>query len=99
MGALKALSGTQGEVKSMHTFSEKRGLGVGTLILSTMIETAAKRNYESLWLETGVHPDFAAARKLYEKVSFVETSPFGSYKEDPHSLFMMLDLSDKGLVT
>lgn len=93
MGALKALSDKQGEVKSMHVFSNKRGLGVGALVLNKIIETARTRNYESLWLETGVHPDFAPARKLYKKHGFVETGPFGDYTEDPHSLFMTLPLT------
>lgn len=93
MGALKQLSESEGEIKSMHTVAAARGKGVARKMLTTIIETAKTRGYTSLWLETGVHPDFAAARALYEKAGFRETGPFGSYVTDPHSLFMTLDLT------
>ena len=59
MGALKALSSSEGEIKSMHTLENSRGLGVGNLILRTIVEEAKLRRYNSLWLETGVHVDFS----------------------------------------
>lgn len=95
MGALKVLGEHDGEVKSMHTFTAQRGLGVGSQILEKIIETARRRHYHALWLETGVHPDFSVARRLYAKNGFVETGPFGNYQEDAHSVFMTLDLARK----
>jgi putative acetyltransferase len=102
MGAMKALSELgrseagdvkHGEIKSMHTTAEARGKGVAKQILKTIIAEAKARNYEALWLETGVHPDFRPARALYAAHGFTECPPFGDYILDPHSVFMTLDLS------
>lgn len=96
LGALKVLGDTDGEIKSMHTAKEARGRGVARAILQTIIAEAERREYRALWLETGVHPDFAPARALYAANGFVETGPFGSYKTDPHSTFMTLNLTHGG---
>lgn len=88
MGALKEISATDGEVKSMHTKAKARGKGVARLMLDTIIAEATSRNYQALWLETGVHPDFTAARGLYQANGFEICPPFGDYTLDPHSVFM-----------
>ena len=88
MVALKSLGSLGGEVKSMHTAEEARGQGVAGALLSTVKDTARRRGYPALWLETGVHPFFAAARRLYAASGFVETDPFAGYRLDPHSIFM-----------
>lgn len=95
MGAMKELSATDGEIKSMHTLRAARGKGVGRLILETIVEEARQRGYRALWLETGVHDDFAPARSFYKAGGFSETGPFGSYVPDPHSVFMTLALSEQ----
>ncbi|MBP0482503.1 GNAT family N-acetyltransferase [Sagittula salina] len=92
IGALKQLSAADGEIKSMHTLATARGKGAARAILCAIIDTARQRGLTALWLETGVHPDFAAARALYAAHEFVETVPFGDYVPDPHSTFMTLDL-------
>ncbi len=96
MGALREMPGNAGEIKSMHTVQEARGIGVAQQILSTIITAATARGYHALWLETGVHPDFDAARRLYGARGFVETEPFGDYTHDPHSVFLTLPLIPKG---
>lgn len=93
MAALRALSPTDGEIKSMHTTAQARGQGVARALMVTLLTEARARGYTALWLETGVHPDFAAARRLYETLGFTITAPFGAYAPDPHSLFMTLDLT------
>ena len=93
MAALKALGPLGGEVKSMHTVAEVRGHGVARALLATLKATAQERGYPALWLETGVHPDFDAARKLYAANGFVETAPFGTYRLDPYSMFMTCALT------
>lgn len=93
MGALKALSDTQGEIKSMHTRAAARGKGIARTLLGTILTEARRRGYTGLWLETGVHPDFASARALYSAFGFTQTGPFGDYIHDPHSVFMTLDLT------
>ena len=103
MGALKALApetpdtsdapAKNGEVKSMHTRAAARGKGIAKRLLAAILTEARARGYSALWLETGVHPDFAAARALYAAHGFTETGPFGTYVTDPHSVFMTCDLT------
>jgi putative acetyltransferase len=88
MGALKQLSDTEGEIKSMHTLAVARGKGIAGALLQTIIATATQKGLRTLWLETGVHADFTAARTLYAAHGFTECRPFGSYVSDPHSTFM-----------
>ena len=91
-GALKELTSTHGEIKSMRTPAKLRSRGAGRAVLARIVETARQRGYTLLSLETGTHPAFLAAQQLYRSAGFQETGPFASYKEDPHSLFMELRL-------
>jgi putative acetyltransferase len=93
-GALKELSPTHGEVKSMRTPAAQRRRGAGRAVLQQIIETARQRGYEWLSLETGTHPNFQAAQRLYQSVGFSYSGPFGAYQEDPHSVFMALQLAE-----
>jgi len=96
-GALKELSSTHGEIKSMRTPARLRGRGAGRVLLQTIIETAKQRGYRLLSLETGTHPAFGAAHRLYRSAGFRESGPFADYKEDPHSVFMELVLSESAV--
>jgi putative acetyltransferase len=91
-GALKELTPRHGEIKSMRTPAELRGRGAGRGVLETIISTARARGYELLSLETGTHPAFGAAQRLYESFGFELCGPFADYVEGPHSLFMNLRL-------
>jgi putative acetyltransferase len=93
-GALKELTSTHGEIKSMRTPEKLRGRGAGRAVLHRIIETARQRSYSLLSLETGTHSAFLPAQQLYTSAGFQESSPFANYKEDPHSLFMELRLSE-----
>jgi putative acetyltransferase len=93
-GALKALSVTQGEIKSMRTPSAARGRGAARLLLNHIIAVARQRGYRTLHLETGSHPDFGPAHSLYRSAGFELSGPFGDYVEDPHSVFMQLRLPE-----
>ena len=93
-GALRELSKSHGEIKSMRTPAKLRGRGAGRAVLTRIIETARLRRYSLLSLETGTHPAFLAAQQLYRSAGFQESGPFGDYKEDPHSLFMELRLPE-----
>jgi putative acetyltransferase len=95
-GALKELSPTEGEVKSMRTPKALRGKGAGRAVLARIIEAAHQRGYERLSLETGTHEAFTPAHKLYQTFGFEFCGPFGSYKEDPSSVFMTLRLYPDG---
>ena len=91
-GALKALSATLGEIKSMRTPAKMRGKGAGRAVLSHIIAVARQRGYETLSLETGSHPAFEPAHRLYGSQGFQVSGPFGDYLLDPHSVFMQLRL-------
>ncbi len=91
-GALKALGGAQGEIKSMHTRAALRGRGLGRAMLEHILMEAHTRNYTALWLETGSMDAFRPARRLYEAYGFRYCGPFGDYTDDPNSVFMHLRL-------
>ena len=92
-GALKELTATHGEIKSMRTPAKLRSRGAGRAVLNQIVETTRQRGYSLLSLETGTHPAFLAAQQLYRSAGFQESGPFANYKEDPHSVFMALRLS------
>jgi putative acetyltransferase len=92
-GALKALSARHGEVKSMRTPKLLRGQGAGRAVLARIVAVARERGYDTLSLETGSHADFQPAQKLYQSFGFIYSGPFGSYLENPHSVFMSLSLN------
>lgn len=93
MGAIKTIAPGHGEVKSMHVLSEERGRGLSRLLAERMIAHARSAGLERLSLETGTQDMFRPARILYERVGFHECGPFGSYRLDPNSVYMTLDLA------
>ncbi len=92
-GALKELDAKHGEIKSMHTAQAHRGRGIAGRIVQHLIDVAQTRSYERLSLETGSADAFAPARGLYAGYGFVPCGPFASYRADPFSVFMTLDLA------
>jgi putative acetyltransferase len=92
--ALRRLTPIHGEVKSMHTAAIARRQGVGSLLLETIIAAARANGLERLSLETGSWDHFRPAVALYSSHGFVVCGPFGSYREDPNSIFMTMDLRD-----
>lgn len=91
-GALKALSATHGEIKSMRTAQAHRGRGTARAILGHIIDQAQARGYERLSLETGSQAAFEPARRLYARNGFEYCAPFGEYTDDPSSVFMTRQL-------
>ena len=91
-GALKELSPTQGELKSMRTVAAHLRKGVAAKILEHIIAVARTRGYTRLYLETGPVAAFAPARALYARHGFANCGPFADYAEDPYSVFMVRDL-------
>lgn len=87
-GALKALGGQQGEIKSMRTARGHLRKGVAATILQHILEVAAERGYQRLYLETGSMSAFAPAHRLYERFGFASCPPFAEYVEDRHSIFL-----------
>ena len=92
VGALKQISPSHGEIKSMHTAQANRRSGVGSAMLRHIIEAARTMGITRLSLETGSWEYFQPARALYKSHGFVECPPFGDYVADPNSVFMTLEL-------
>lgn len=95
-GALRQLTPTHGEVKSMRTPQALRGRGAGRAVLQHIIGEARSRGLRRLSLETGSQPGFEPARTLYRSFGFTPCGPFGDYREDPNSFFMTLALEPAG---
>lgn len=92
VGALKRMSESEGEIKSMHTLKTARRSGVGSAILMHLISEAKRAGLSVLYLETGSFDFFAPARALYTRHGFRECEPFAGYKPDANSTFMMLKI-------
>lgn len=91
-GALKRLGNAEGEIKSMRTNAAARGRGVGSALVSRIIQQARAEGFSALRLETGVEDYFAPARALYVKVGFEVCGPFDKYTDDPNSVYLSLAL-------
>ncbi|WP_194421808.1 GNAT family N-acetyltransferase [Microbacterium abyssi] len=92
MGAFRRMEDHAAEVKSMRVAEAVRGLGLGRLLLRHLIDRARSEGISVLWLETGSSADFRSARGLYLSEGFVPCDPFGSYREDPESVFFRRDI-------
>lgn len=92
IGALKKLSTSHGEIKSMHTEQSCRRKGAGSAILRHIIARARELGLTQLSLETGSWPYFIPAREFYKRHGFAECAPFGDYFPDPNSVFMTLEI-------
>jgi putative acetyltransferase len=88
MGGYKVIAPGEGEVKSMHVTQAARGQGAGARILDMILNHARGAGLTRLSLETGSLEGSAAARRLYERAGFTYCPPFGSYVDDPMSVFM-----------
>ena len=93
--ALKELSATEGEIKSMRTPATRRRTGAGRALLNHILDVARARGYRVLYLETGRQPAFAPAQALYASAGFTRCGPFGQYRENGNSVFMSLSLADR----
>ena len=91
-GALKRLSEADVELKSMRTATSARGAGIGTAMLTHLLQRARATGYATAWLETGTEDYFAPARRLYARHGFAACEPFGDYTLDPNSTYLTLTL-------
>lgn len=87
-GALKVLSDTAGEIKSMRTHPEFLRRGVAQAVLDEIIRVATRRGYTHLFLETGSGEAFEAAHALYLRNGFERTEAFGDYVATEFNVFM-----------
>lgn len=79
-----------GELKRMFVQPQQRGLGLGRALLDALEAHARSQGARRLYLETGCRQPEALG--LYERAGFARIGPFGSYGEDPLSVFMVKEL-------
>ncbi|WP_434928084.1 GNAT family N-acetyltransferase [Shewanella sp. HL-SH2] len=87
-GAIKRLSASHAEIKSMRVANAHRRKGVAAKLLQHMLDVAKINGYQQLSLETGTMAFFKPARQLYAGFGFKVGEKFADYPLDPHSLFM-----------
>lgn len=92
VGALKTLSLTHGEIKSMRTHPDHLRRGVAAALLRHIIAAARTRGLMRLSLETGRGAAFEPALALYRAQDFVDGEPFGDYADNGFSQFLHLTL-------
>lgn len=90
--ALKHLSASSGELKSMRTATAHLRLGVGARLLQHLVGVARSRGYRRLSLETGSGPAFEPALSLYRRYGFQNGEPFGDYRATAFNQFLHLSL-------
>ena len=95
-GALKTLSATDVELKSMRTVRDGRGRGVASALLAHLLDEARRSGFARVLLETGAEDYFEPARRLYARAGFAVRGPFASYTLDPNSVFMELEIGELG---
>jgi predicted GNAT family acetyltransferase len=79
--ALKQISPTCGEIKSMRTAAGHQRKGVAGALIKHILEVAKVRGYTVVRLETGVSEVYAPARALYKKFGFTASGPFEGYED------------------
>ncbi len=87
-GALKQLTPSHAELKSMRTVTRHLRKGVARALLRHIELVARTSGIRQISLETGTPEPFRAAQRLYASEGFLECAPFADYKFDPYSLFM-----------
>src|SRR5471032_599230 len=75
------------EIKRVYVTPEGRGKNVASQLIHKLEEQLALLNMTALYLETGVYQE--AAIGLYKKHGFSVTGPFGDYRYDPLSVYMV----------
>ncbi len=75
-----------GEVKRMYTLPSFRGRGIARQVLGLLESESRARGCRDFVLETGYLQPEAIA--LYARCGYERRGPFGSYTEDPNSVFM-----------
>lgn len=92
IAAIKELSASHGEVKSVRTHDDHLRKGVSAALMAHLETVARDRGYSKLLLETHPTQKYRPARALYERRGYVYRRAFGDYENDGVSVFMELVL-------
>ncbi|MFJ4435063.1 GNAT family N-acetyltransferase [Streptomyces sp. NPDC088923] len=86
--AVKRIAPGHGELKSMRTDSTRTRSGIASALLGHALDESRRAGMSRVSLETGADDFFLPARTLYAKFGFRPCPPFGTYREDPLSVFL-----------
>ncbi|MFJ5089111.1 GNAT family N-acetyltransferase [Streptomyces sp. NPDC088674] len=86
--AVKRIAPGHGELKSMRTDPTRTRSGVASALLRHALDKSRRAGLDRVSLETGADDFFLPARTLYAKFGFRPCPPFGTYREDPLSVFL-----------
>lgn len=89
-GAIRAYDETTMELKRVFVRPEYQGKGVGSALVSGLIEWAKELGYKRMILETGAL--LAESCHVYTKLGFSQIPNYGAYVNMPESLCMGKDL-------
>lgn len=85
-GAIRQYNSTTVELKRIFVHMQYQGKGVGTKLVSLLLEWARELGYDSIILETGALLEEACA--VYKKLGFEIIPNYGPYVNMPESLCM-----------
>ena len=91
-GAIKIFD-EYAEIKRLYVLSIYRGQGIARRLVSALEDCAQNNGVQCTRLETGIHQ--AEAIKLYKTLGYRRISPFGTYANDPLSVFMGKKLTNR----
>ena len=91
-GAIRPYDETAIELKRVFVRPSAQGCGVGTELVSKLIEWAKELGYQKMILETG--DLLAESVHVYSKLGFRKIPNYGAYVNMPESLCMGLELRD-----
>jgi putative acetyltransferase len=84
--AFRIIAPGHAEIKRMFVRAGARGAGLGRRLLHALEDTARQKHISRISLETGIRQPEAIG--LYRAAGYQDCPPFGSYNDDPLSLFM-----------
>jgi len=82
------------EIKRVFVEERSRGRGVARALVCRLEERARAEGYALARLETGTRQPRAVA--FYRGIGYEERGPFGPYRDDGHSIFMVKRLAGSG---
>lgn len=88
IGAMKEVSSTHGELKSMRTAPHALRCGAASAMLDAITAEARRRGYTRLSLETGSTEEFQPALAFYHRHGFRPCGAFADYQPTPFTRFL-----------
>ena len=90
-GAIRKYDDETVELKRVFVHNEYQGRGIGSRLVSLLMEWAAELGYQRMILETGEL--LAESCAVYKKLGFGVIPNYGPYADMPESLCMARDLN------